>query len=44
MDNILGYETSDAVNNPNFTRSYGYTLEPLSHTGLLLSYQFCRIV
>jgi hypothetical protein len=39
-DNILGYETSDAMNNPNFTRSYGYTFEPTEHTGLLASYKF----
>jgi len=39
-DNILGYETSDAMNNPNFTRSYGYTMEPTEHTGLLASYKF----
>jgi hypothetical protein len=40
FDNILGYETSDAMNNPNFTRSYGYTFEPTEHTGLLANYQF----
>jgi len=40
FDNILGYETSDAMNNPNWTRSYGYTFEPTEHTGLLANYQF----
>ena len=35
---IMGYEVSDAPNNPNFTRSYGYTIEPVSHTGLLGTY------
>jgi hypothetical protein len=39
-DNILGYETSDAMNDPNWTRSYGYTMEPTEHTGLLASYKF----
>jgi hypothetical protein len=39
-DNILGYETSDAMNNPNWTRSYGYSFEPTEHTGLLASYKF----
>jgi len=39
-DNLLGYETSDAMNDPNFTRSYGYTFEPTEHTGLLASYKF----
>jgi hypothetical protein len=40
FDNILGYETSDAMNNPNWTRSYGYSIEPTEHTGLLVSYKF----
>jgi hypothetical protein len=39
-DNILGYETADAMNDPNWTRSYGYTFEPTEHTGLLASYKF----
>jgi len=39
-DNIIGYETSDSVNNPNWTRSYGYSFEPTEHTGLLASYKF----
>jgi len=37
---LLGYEVFEAGNNPNFTRSYGYTIEPTTHTGVLLSYQF----
>ena len=40
LDQLLGYETSDAMNNPNWTRSYGYTFEPTEHTGLLASYKF----
>jgi hypothetical protein len=39
-DNIIGYESSDAMNNPNWTHSYGYTFEPTEHTGLLASYKF----
>ncbi len=39
-DPIMGYEVTDAPSNPNFTRSYGYTIEPVSHTGLLASYAF----
>jgi hypothetical protein len=39
-DNLLGYETSDAMNNPNWTRSYGYSFEPTEHTGALAVYQF----
>jgi hypothetical protein len=40
FDNIIGYETSDAMNNPNWTRSYGYSMEPTEHTGVLASYKF----
>ena len=31
----------EAGNDPNFTRSYGNTIEPKTHTGLLASYRFC---
>jgi hypothetical protein len=40
-DNLLGYESSDAMKDPNWTRSYGYTAEPTEHTGLLATYKFC---
>lgn len=38
FDTITGYEVGDAPNNPNFTRSYQWTIEPTTHTGVLLSY------
>ncbi|MCI0747808.1 MAG: porin, partial [Verrucomicrobia subdivision 3 bacterium] len=38
-DTIIGYETFDNGNNPNYTRSYGFTIEPTTHTGLLATYQ-----
>ena len=41
FDTIIGYEVFESGNNPNFTRSYGYTIEPTTHTGVLASYQFC---
>jgi hypothetical protein len=44
FDNIIGYESSDSYKNPNWTRSYGYTLEPTEHTGVLMSYKFCDVV
>jgi hypothetical protein len=43
-DTIIGYEVFESVNNPNFTRSYGYTMEPTTHTGLLTSYQFTDVI
>src|SRR5688500_7576323 len=42
-DTIIGYETFDSGNNPNYTRSYGYTLEPTTHTGLLATYQLSEM-
>ena len=32
---ILGYEVYETGNNPNYTRSYGYEIEPTALTGLL---------
>ncbi len=41
-DTVIGYEVFDAGSNPNYTRSYGYTLEPTTHTGVLGTYQICK--
>jgi len=41
FDSIIGYESVDASKDPNFTRSYGHTIEPQTETGLLVSYRFC---
>ena len=35
----IGYESFDAGNNPNYTRSWGYAVEPTSFTGVLGSYK-----
>ena len=43
-DPIIGYEVADAVSNPNFSRSFGFQIEPLSHTGILANYQFTDAV
>jgi Putative beta-barrel porin-2, OmpL-like. bbp2 len=40
----LGYEVYQGMNNPNYTRSYGYELEPTQLTGLQVAYQFNSIV
>jgi Putative beta-barrel porin-2, OmpL-like. bbp2 len=40
-DTIIGYEVFESGNNPNFTRSYGYTMEPTTHTGILATYTVC---
>ena len=39
FDTIIGYEVSNHDSNPNFGRSFGYAIEPTSHTGVLASYQ-----
>jgi hypothetical protein len=39
FDTILGYESTSSPLDPNFTRSYGYTIEPTTHTGVLASYK-----
>lgn len=40
FDSIIGYESVESGNNPNYTRSYGHSIEPQTHTGLLASYRF----
>ncbi len=37
-DTVVGYEVFEAGNNPNYSRSYGYFIEPITHTGVLASY------
>jgi hypothetical protein len=41
FDSIVGYESVDSSKDPNFTRSYGHTIEPQTETGVLMSYRFC---
>jgi len=43
-DSILGYESTDSYKNPNYTRSYEYTLTPTEHTGILASYHAADFV
>jgi len=44
FDSIIGYESVESGNNPNYTRSYGHSIEPQTHTGLLASYRFNDMV
>lgn len=39
FDTIIGYEVFESGSNPNFTRSYGYAVEPTQHTGILATYR-----
>ena len=44
FDGIIGYESVESPNDPNYTRSYGHSIEPQTHTGLLASYRFNDMV
>lgn len=39
-DTPIGYEVYSYAANPTFSRSYGYFLEPFTHTGVQSSYKF----
>jgi hypothetical protein len=39
FDTIIGYESVAGPANPNYSRSWGQTIEPQTHTGLLASYR-----
>jgi len=39
-DTIIGYEGLTSYNNPNYTHSYGFTIEPTTHTGIQGTYKF----
>ena len=41
---LNGYEVYEAGNNPNYTRSYGYMIEPTQLTGALAAYQLTPAV
>jgi hypothetical protein len=40
FNSIVGYEVFESYKNPNYSRSFGWQLEPTSNTGLLMGYQF----
>jgi hypothetical protein len=44
FDTIIGYEVFHNGGNPNYTRSYGWGVEPTQHTGVLASYAFNDIL
>ena len=41
FDSIIGYESVEGPSNPNYTRSYGHSMEPQTETGVLARYRFC---
>jgi hypothetical protein len=40
FDTVIGYETFNNGSNPNYTRSWGWFVEPTQHTGVLANYRF----
>jgi hypothetical protein len=44
QDDIIGYEGNTDGGNPNYTRSYGYSLEPTTLVGLIGSYKIVDAV
>jgi hypothetical protein len=44
FDTVIGYEVFESPNNPNFSRSYGFFLEPTHHTGVLASYHLTDLI
>jgi len=44
FNTIIGYESFESYLNPNFSRSYGWQLEPTQHTGLLANYRLSEAV
>ena len=44
FDSIIGYESVESPNNPNYTRSFGHSIEPTTHTGILASYRFSSLL
>src|SRR6266568_1522254 len=44
FDSILGYESVESGSNPNYTRSFGHSIEPQTHTGVLVSYRLSDLI
>ncbi|MGC8988545.1 MAG: outer membrane beta-barrel protein [Verrucomicrobiia bacterium] len=40
----IGYEVFDAGNNPNYSRSLGYYIEPKQFTGILATYRVSQVI
>jgi hypothetical protein len=43
-DTVIGYETAESPNNPNYSRSWAFGMEPVQHTGVLVNYKFNDII
>jgi len=43
FNTIVGYEGNNSPDNPNYSRSYAYTVGPFQHEGILASYKLCDV-
>jgi len=41
---VIGYESFESYLNPNYSRSFGWQLEPTQHTGALASYKATDVI
>ena len=44
FNTIIGYESFESYQNPNWGRSFGWQIEPTQHTGVLATYQITEAV
>lgn len=44
FDTIIGYESTSSPLDPNYTRSYGWSIEPTTHTGVLATYMVSEVL
>lgn len=44
IDGVTGYESNTGYANPNYTRSYGYQVNPASFVGFIGNYKVCNEV
>jgi len=44
FDTVIGYESLASPSNPNYTHSYGFTIEPTTHTGILGTYKINDLI
>jgi len=44
FDSVVGYESSDSINNPNYTRSWAHSFEPAENTGILATYRVNNMI
>ena len=43
-DTIIGYEGTTSGSNPNYSRSFGYNMEPTTHTGIQGTYKINDVI